>query len=216
MEKTGATFTSMTGYVPGGLIDDNGAEELLATASDQSTRRSGAPGRARPAPQPPRDGPRRGRPAGEARGEVVTPRCGGAERHIARVAAIGERQGVDFTLGEPQSAVDHPGAPFARRAEDTGAGVFRRPPAPADEPRPLPRPDRRGEPVALAECLVGRRDPGRRRTGPLEPGTGEVNWPGVALALLAAMGYTGPVGMEAWASGEPETALEAFRTAFTV
>jgi hydroxypyruvate isomerase len=30
------------------------------------------------------------------------------------------------------------------------------------------------------------------------------------------MGYTGPVGMEAWASGDPEAALQAFRAAFTV
>jgi hydroxypyruvate isomerase len=42
-----------------------------------------------------------------------------------------------------------------------------------------------------------------------------VNWHGVAKALKA-MGYTGPVGMEAFASGDPEDALEAFHTAFAV
>jgi hydroxypyruvate isomerase len=30
------------------------------------------------------------------------------------------------------------------------------------------------------------------------------------------MGYAGPVGMEAFASGDPEAALAAFREAFTV
>jgi hydroxypyruvate isomerase len=49
----------------------------------------------------------------------------------------------------------------------------------------------------------------------MEPGTGEVNYRGVARAL-AAMGYRGTVCMEAFASGEPEAALEAFRTAFSV
>lgn len=52
--------------------------------------------------------------------------------------------------------------------------------------------------------------PGRK-----EPGTGEINYPGVARALKA-MGYRGPVCLEGHASGDPEKALEAFRTAFTV
>ena len=30
------------------------------------------------------------------------------------------------------------------------------------------------------------------------------------------MGYTGPVGLEAFASGDAEAALESFRNAFTV
>ena len=51
--------------------------------------------------------------------------------------------------------------------------------------------------------------------GRCEPGTGEVNWNGIAKALKA-MGYTGPIGMEAFASGDPEAALMAFRAAFTV
>ena len=46
-----------------------------------------------------------------------------------------------------------------------------------------------------------------------EPGTGEIAYAGVARAL-AAMGYDGPVGMEAFASGDPEDALQAFRGIF--
>ena len=49
----------------------------------------------------------------------------------------------------------------------------------------------------------------------MEPGTGEVNWNGIAKALKG-MGYCGPIGMEAFASGDPEAALNAFHNAFTV
>jgi hydroxypyruvate isomerase len=52
--------------------------------------------------------------------------------------------------------------------------------------------------------------PGRR-----EPGTGEINYRGVARAL-DGMGHRGSVCMEAFASGNPEIALDAFRAAFTV
>jgi hydroxypyruvate isomerase len=51
--------------------------------------------------------------------------------------------------------------------------------------------------------------------GRCEPGTGEINYPAVAAAL-AAMGYRGTIGLEAWASGDPVTAVERFRAAFTV
>ena len=51
--------------------------------------------------------------------------------------------------------------------------------------------------------------------GRCEPGTGEINYEGVAKAL-SEMGYSGPVGMEAFAADDPESALEAFRKAFTV
>ena len=50
--------------------------------------------------------------------------------------------------------------------------------------------------------------------GRMEPGTGEVNWHAVAKALKA-QGYTGVVGLEATASGDPVAAMEAFRAAFS-
>ena len=51
--------------------------------------------------------------------------------------------------------------------------------------------------------------------GRCEPGTGEINYRGIALALKA-MGYRGPVAMEAFAAGDSDAAVEAFRQAFTV
>ena len=37
LEKSGAVFSSMTGYIRGRLADDEGARELLATARRRST-----------------------------------------------------------------------------------------------------------------------------------------------------------------------------------
>ena len=51
--------------------------------------------------------------------------------------------------------------------------------------------------------------------GRCQPGTGEVNYPAIARAP-ADMGYSGPVGMEAFARGDVVKALESFRAAFTL
>lgn len=50
--------------------------------------------------------------------------------------------------------------------------------------------------------------PGRR-----EPGTGEIHYPAVAAALRR-MEYAGVVGLEGWASGDPDPALDRFAAAF--
>jgi hydroxypyruvate isomerase len=51
--------------------------------------------------------------------------------------------------------------------------------------------------------------------GRCKPGTGEMNWPMIARAL-SVMGYSGAVGMEAFAKDNPEDALEAFLNAFSI
>ncbi|HEY5421183.1 MAG TPA: TIM barrel protein, partial [Marmoricola sp.] len=51
--------------------------------------------------------------------------------------------------------------------------------------------------------------------GRCEPGTGEIAYPAVATALKE-MGYTGTVGLEAFASGDPEEAVRRFRDVFSV
>ena len=40
-----------------------------------------------------------------------------AERTLARIAALGEREGVVFCLENLNTAVDHPGTPFAKAAD---------------------------------------------------------------------------------------------------
>ena len=42
----------------------------------------------------------------------------------------------------------------------------------------------------------------------------EINYPAIANALRD-IGFAGTVGMDAWASGDSQTALESFRIAFT-
>ena len=49
--------------------------------------------------------------------------------------------------------------------------------------------------------------------GRCEPGTGEIFYPAVARAL-ERIGYTGTVGLEAYASGDDTSALARFRAAF--
>jgi hydroxypyruvate isomerase len=214
LTRTGATFSSMTGYVRGTLADPGGAEELLRTAEQslQVAERL--------------DCPRlnvhgtglddQGLPV--VASDVVTPVMWlGAARTLTRLAELGERAGRVFTLENLNTAVDHPGTPFAKAA-DTLALV-----------EAVGSPHLRlnldlyhaqigeGNLIQLVERalpLVGEIQvadvPGRR-----EPGTGEINYPAVAAAL-DRLGYTGVVGLEAWASGDPVQALERFRAAFTL
>ncbi len=214
LEKSGATFSIMNGYLRGRLTDDAGAEELLATA-----RETAQVGR--------RLGVARLNLHGTGLGEgglPVTPVevvTGAmwlkAEDTLRRICDLAEEEDVVFTLENLNLPVDHPGVPFAR-AEDALALV-----SAVDHPRLRLNLDlyhvQIGEGNLIEMCrralpFVGEIQvadvPGR-----CEPGTGEINYAGIARAL-DAMGYGGPVGMEAWASGEPEAALEAFRAAFTV
>jgi hydroxypyruvate isomerase len=150
--------------------------------------------------------------------ETVTPAMWlQAARTLARLAELGERAERVFTLQNLNTAVDHPGTPFARAA-DTLALV-----------EAVASPHLRmnlnlyhaqigeGNLVQLVERalpLVGEiqvADVSGRR----EPGTGEINYPAVAAAL-DRLGSGGVVGLEAWASGDPVQALERFRAAFTV
>ena len=211
---TGATFSSMTGYVRGELVDPAGADELLATAAQSipvaarlgiprlNLHGTGLDGRGLPV-----------RPVESVTGDMWL----AAARTLERVAALGEREGVTFCLENLNTAVDHPGTPFARAA-DTLALV-----AAVDNPHLRLMLDlyhaqigegnlielvRRCRPF-LGEVQVAD-VPGR-----CEPGTGEISYPAIARAL-ADTGYTGPVGLEAYASGDSGVALERFRAAFTV
>ncbi len=214
LSRTGATFSSMTGYVRGTLADPDGADELLRTAEESLEVAEQL------------DCPRlnvhgtgldpHGLPVVAT--EVVTPAMWlRAVRTLTRLAELGGRAGRVFTLENLNTAVDHPGTPFARAA-DTLALVEA-----VDSPHLRMNLDLyhaqigEGNLVALVERAlpaVGEIQvadvPGR-----CEPGTGEIHYPAVAAALHR-LGYTGVVGLEGWASGDPEVALERFREAFTV
>jgi hydroxypyruvate isomerase len=211
--ETGASYSSMTGYLRGDLVDPDGVETRLATAADSLAVAERL------------DCPRlnlhgtgldpRGLPVKPS--VVATPAMWlAALRTLERIAALGERAGRVFTLENLNTEVDHPGTPFARAA-DTYSLV-----AAVDNPHLRMNLDLyhaqigEGNLIDLVRrCLpyVGEIQvadvPGR-----MEPGTGEINYPAIATAL-GDLGYTGVVALEAWASAKPETALERFRTAFT-
>lgn len=213
LARTGATFSSMTGYISGTLADPDGAEELLRTAelAVRAAERIDCPrlnihGTGLDA---------KGLPVRPS--EVVTPAMWlTAARTLERLAVLGERAGRVFTLENLNTAVDHPGTPFAR-AEDTRTLV-----------QAVSSPHLRmnldlyhaqigeGNLIELIERslpYVGEIQvadvPGR-----CEPGTGEINYPAIAAALRR-LGYRGVVGLEGWASGDPAVALERFRSAFS-
>jgi hydroxypyruvate isomerase len=210
---TGARFSSMTGYTAGTLTDDDGARELLRTAelSVAAAEKLGCP---------------RLNLHGtglDSRGLPVTPvhEVTGAmwltaARTLDRVADLGERAGVTFLLENLNTAVDHPGVPFARAA-DTLALV-------AAVGRPGLRMNLDLYHAQIGEGnlieLVRRALPwvGEIQVadvpGRCEPGTGEINYLAVAAALRD-VGYEGTVGLEAFASGDSRLALDRFRTAFT-
>ncbi len=210
---TGAHVTSMTGYVEGELVDPDGADALLRTAEEsiRAAATLGSPNLNLHGTGLDPDG-LPVRPVQHVTGAMWI----AAERTLARIAALGEREGVVFTLENLNLAVDHPGTPFATAA-DTRALV-----AAVDSPHLRMNLDLyhaqigEGNLIELVRAslpYVGEIQvadvPGRQ-----EPGTGEIAYPAVARALHEA-GYDGVVAMEAWASGDSELALERFRTAFT-
>jgi hydroxypyruvate isomerase len=213
LERSGATFTIMNGYLEGRLADDEGADMLL-----RSARETVAVGK--------RLGVHRlnlhGTGLGDggipiAQTDVVTGEMWLKARDtLNRICDLAEEEGVVFTL-ENLNLLDHPGCPFGT-TEDVLALV-----SAVDRPQLRINLDLyhtqigEGDLIRWCEkCLpwIGEvqvaDNPGR-----CEPGTGEINYAGVAKALND-MGYRGPVGLEAFAAGDPEKALHAFRSAFTV
>jgi hydroxypyruvate isomerase len=213
LAATGARFSSMTGYIRGDFGD--GSEELVQTAGESIAVavRLGCP---------------RLNLHGtglDSKGLPVVPGADmpgplwvSAARTLTRLGDMAERAGVTFTLENLNTAVDHPGVPFARAA-DTMALI-----AAVGHPRVRMNLD-----LYHAQIGEGNLIELIRRAGPLigeiqvadvpgrcEPGTGEISYPAIARAL-AQLGYEGTVGMEAWAAdGDSERALRRFRDAFTV
>ena len=135
---------------------------------------------------------------------------------LERIADLGAEMGVTFTL-ENLNPTDHPGCPFGSTS-DVLALV-----SSVDREELRINLDlyhsQLGEGDLIGWCRrclpwIGEVQvadvPGR-----CEPGTGEINFPAIARALND-MGYRGPVAMEAYAAGDPQAALDAFRKAFTI
>ncbi len=212
--QTGATFSSMTGYITGTLADVEGAAEMLRTAelslevAEQldcprlNVHGTGLDGSGLPVIPT----------------DIVTPAMWlTAARTLTRLAELGERADRVFTLENLNTAVDHPRSPFAKAA-DTLALVEA-----VENPHLRMNLDLyhaqigEGNLVQLVERtlpVIGEIQvadvPGR-----CEPGTGEICYPAVA-ATLHRLGYAGVVGLEAFASGDSPAALERFRAAFSI
>ncbi|SDI40368.1 hydroxypyruvate isomerase [Paraburkholderia steynii] len=214
LQQTGARFSSMTGYIESDLITESGAQRLVETAeqSIEAARRLRCPrlnlhGTGLDS---------QGLPV-KPTSSVTGPMWLAAARTLTRMAELGRRAEVVFCLENLNTAVDHPGVPFARAA-DTLALVKA-----VDSPHLRLNLDLyhaqigEGNLIELVRSalpFIGEIQvadvPGR-----CEPGTGEINYPAIARALSQA-GYRGTVAMEAWASGDDELALQRFRDAFSI
>lgn len=212
--STGIPVVSMTGYIEGDLTTDAGIDRLLTTARRSLEAAAVI------------DCPRlnvHGTGLGEGGIPVVAnPRPTHAEwlrarDTLSRLAELGERAGRIFTLENLNTVLDHPGCPFAR-AQDTRTLV-----AAVDSPALRMNLDlyhaQIGEGNLTELCRESLPWIGEIQVadvpGRCEPGSGEINFAGVARGL-SDMGYDGTVAMEAFATGDPEEALEAFVSAFTL
>ena len=213
LAATGVPITSMTGYLRGELVDPDGSRELLRTA-EESLRAAEVI-----------DCPRlnvhgtgldpRGLPVRPVQ-SVTGADWLAAARTLERLALLGERHGRMFTLENLNLAVDHPGTPFAL-ARDTLTLV-----------RHIDHPNLRlnldlyhaqiGEGNLIELVRAARGWIGEIQVadvpGRCEPGTGEINYPAIARALIAD-GYSGTVALEAFASADSVTAIDRFVEAFS-
>ncbi|MDR3097904.1 MAG: TIM barrel protein [Paraburkholderia sp.] len=212
LARSGATFSSMTGYIEGDLITENGASNLLCTAeaSIAIAKRLSCPrlnlhGTGLDA---------KGLPVAPV--QVVTGEMWlAALKTLERIADLGERHDVVFCLENLNTEVDHPGVPFARAA-DTLALVKA-----IDSPHLRLNLDlyhaQIGEGNLIELLHRAARYIGEIQVadvpGRCEPGTGEINYRAIAH-VLGEIGYRGTVALEGWASGHDELALHRFRQAF--
>lgn len=213
LKATGAVFSSMTGYTSGSLVDPDTADDVVRTAETLiPTALELGISRMVVHSAELIDG-KAARPAYRSTGRMwIT-----GARTLERLGALGEKHGLTFCLENLNTVLDHPGIPLAR-AKDTLALV-----------EAVAHPNVKlmldlyhaqlGEGNLIELIRTALPHIGEIQVadvpGRCEPGTGEINYAAVARALAAA-GYEGTVGMEAWSSGDDLAALEAFRTDFTV
>lgn len=212
LKATGAVFSSMTGYSAGSLVDPSTADHLVRTAEEVIPAALEL-GVSRMVVHSAElvDG-HAARPVHRSTGRMwIT-----GARTLERLGALGAKYGVTFCLENLNTVLDHPGIPLAR-AKDTLALVEA-----VGHPNVKMMLDLyhaqlgegnlielvRSSMPYLGEVQIAD-VPGR-----CEPGTGEINFSAIFRALEEA-GYTGTVGMEAWAQDGSDQAMAAFRSAFT-
>ncbi|WP_338563763.1 TIM barrel protein [Erwinia sp. E_sp_B04_7] len=214
LASTGARFTSMTGYICGNLTDDDEIGALLHSAAE-----SIAVAEQLNCPSLNLHGTglnNVGLPVKPV--EVVTGAMWlKAKQTLESLAALGEKANRVFTLENLNTAVDHPGTPFAKADETLALVQAVNSPwlkmnldlyhAQIGEGNLIELIQRCGSNIGEIQVADV---PGRK-----EPGTGEINYKAIAQSLKN-INYAGVVALEGWASGDSEKALHAFREAFTV
>ncbi len=212
LAETGATFYSMTGYIEGDLLEEDGIARFLETARESveaskiiecvrlNVHGTGLDSNGQ---------------AIRKRESVTAAERSTARDTLARLADLGAETGATFMLENLNLLVDHPGTPFGR-AEDTVELV-----SSIDNPHLQLNLDLyhaqigEGNLVELireAFSWIGEIQvadvPGR-----LEPGKGEINYSRIAQELHT-LEFDGVVGLEGWASGKSGAALDAFTAIF--
>lgn len=212
LAATGATFNSMTGYIEGDLLEEDGIAKLLQTA-EQSIQASNEINC--------RNLNLHGTgldDQGQAirKKETLTGHDWLTARDtLERIAALGAKHDKIFILENLNLLVDHVGTPFGL-AKDVIALVES-----VNSPNLRMNLDlyhaqigegNLVELVRRALPIVGEIQvadvPGR-----CEPGTGEINYSRIAQELKT-LNYQGVVGLEGWAQTDSDLALDRFAAAF--
>ncbi|MCQ9165728.1 MULTISPECIES: TIM barrel protein [unclassified Arthrobacter] len=212
LKATGAVFSSMTGYTSGSLVDPDSCEHVVRTAAEliPTAVELGIPRMVVHSAEL-IDG-HAARPVHRSSGRMWLT----GARTLERLGELGARHGITFCLENLNTVLDHPGIPLAR-AKDTLSLVEA-----VGHPNAKMMLDlyhaQMGEGNLIELVRSSLPHIGEIQVadvpGRCEPGTGEINYAAVHRALAAA-GYGGTVGMEAWARGDSDEALAAFRAAFT-
>lgn len=210
---TEVPIESMTGYLQGNLTEDDGIDDFLRTAEESAVASQilGAPRlNIHGTGLDPNGLPVR--PVEIVTGEMWAR----AARTLGHLAEIAEKHGVVYQLENLNLLIDHPGTPFAR-PQDVLALVRT-----VGSERLRMNLDLYHAQIGdgnlietCRECLpwVGEIQvadvPGR-----CEPGTGEISYRAIALALAEA-GYTGTVALEASPATTPGAAVTTFVDTFS-
>lgn len=212
LAATGAVFNSMTGYLEGDLLEEDGIAKLLETAklSIEASKVIDCPNLNLHGT------------GLDDQGQAIRKRFGTTEAEwqtardtLSRIAELGEKHDKIFILENLNLLVDHPGTPFGLASEVIALIEA------VDSPHLRMNLDlyhaqigegnlvelvRRAFPI-IGEIQVAD-VPGR-----CEPGTGEINYARIATELKS-LNYDGVVGLEGWAQTNSDLALDRFAAAF--